>query len=69
MGSRTRRPSSPLALARVASAVMTDEDSETSASEAQAQDENELPIIQLCGLVEELRYQPAGLWGRPLLRV
>ena len=48
---------------------MTDEDSETSASEAQAQDESELPVIQLCGLVEELRYQPAGFWGRSLLSV
>ncbi|XP_020948962.1 coiled-coil domain-containing protein 113 isoform X1 [Sus scrofa] len=40
---------------------MTDEDSETSASEAQAQDENELPIIQLCGLVEELSYGNSAL--------
>uniref|UniRef100_A0A8C3YL23 Cilia- and flagella-associated protein 263 n=1 Tax=Catagonus wagneri TaxID=51154 RepID=A0A8C3YL23_9CETA len=40
---------------------MTDEDSETSASEAQAQEENELPIIQLCALVEELSYGNSAL--------
>ncbi|XP_036689974.1 coiled-coil domain-containing protein 113 isoform X1 [Balaenoptera musculus] len=40
---------------------MTDEDSETSASEAQAQDESELPVIQLCGLVEELSYGNSAL--------
>ncbi|XP_007468371.1 PREDICTED: coiled-coil domain-containing protein 113 isoform X3 [Lipotes vexillifer] len=40
---------------------MTDEDSQTSASEAQAQDESELPVIQLCGLVEELSYGNSAL--------
>ncbi|XP_022411632.1 coiled-coil domain-containing protein 113 [Delphinapterus leucas] len=40
---------------------MTDEDSQTSASEAQAQDESELPVIQLCGLVEELSYKNSAL--------
>ncbi|XP_061029030.1 coiled-coil domain-containing protein 113 [Eubalaena glacialis] len=40
---------------------MTDEDSETSASEAQAQNESELPVIQLCGLVEELSYGNSAL--------
>ncbi|XP_029063238.1 coiled-coil domain-containing protein 113 isoform X1 [Monodon monoceros] len=40
---------------------MTDEDSQTSASEAQAQDESELPVIQLCGLVEELSYRNSAL--------
>lgn len=40
---------------------MSFEDSETPATELQAGEENELPIIQLCGLVEELRYgRPAG---------
>ncbi|KAB1274979.1 Coiled-coil domain-containing protein 113 [Camelus dromedarius] len=34
---------------------MTDEDSDTPVAEAQAQEENEMPIMQLCGLVEELR--------------
>lgn len=43
--------------------VMSDEDSETPATELQGGEENELPIIQLCGLVEELRYgRPAGFW-------
>lgn len=38
---------------------MTDEDSDTPVSELQGGEENDLPVIQLCGLVEELRY------GRP----
>ncbi|KAK2488959.1 hypothetical protein MC885_004781 [Smutsia gigantea] len=33
---------------------MTEEDSEPSVSELQVEDESELPVIQLCGLVEEL---------------
>ncbi|XP_065755233.1 cilia- and flagella-associated protein 263 isoform X2 [Phocoena phocoena] len=40
---------------------MTDEDSQTSASEARTQDESELPVIQLCGLVEELSYRNSAL--------
>ncbi|XP_077607498.1 cilia- and flagella-associated protein 263 [Crocuta crocuta] len=35
---------------------MSFEDSETPATELQAGEENKLPIIQLCGLVEELSY-------------
>ena len=48
--------------------VMAGEACETPASELQVEDENELPVIQLCGLVEELRYRPAGCWGRPSAR-
>lgn len=44
--------------------MMTDEDSQTTASEAQAQDESELPVTQLCGLVEELSYE-AGVDPNP----
>uniref|UniRef100_A0A8C9EED6 Cilia- and flagella-associated protein 263 n=1 Tax=Phocoena sinus TaxID=42100 RepID=A0A8C9EED6_PHOSS len=40
---------------------MTEEDSQTSASEARTQDESELPVIQLCGLVEELSYRNSAL--------
>ncbi|XP_067574180.1 cilia- and flagella-associated protein 263 isoform X5 [Pseudorca crassidens] len=40
---------------------MTDEDSQTTASEAQAQDESELPVTQLCGLVEELSHGNSAL--------
>ncbi|KAF4010743.1 hypothetical protein G4228_002530 [Cervus hanglu yarkandensis] len=40
---------------------MTDDDSETSASETQAQDESDLPVFQLCGLVEELSYGNSAL--------
>lgn len=40
---------------------MTEEDSEPSVSELQVEEENELSVIQLCGLVEELRYWPAGV--------
>ena len=39
---------------------MTDEDSDTPVSELQGGEENDLPAIQLCGLVEELRYGPAS---------
>lgn len=45
--------------------MMTDDDSETSASETQAQDESDLPVFQLCGLVEELRYPPPDSEGGP----
>lgn len=41
--------------------AMTEEDSEPSVSELQVEEENELSVIQLCGLVEELRYWPAGV--------
>ncbi|KAB0350666.1 hypothetical protein FD754_015523 [Muntiacus muntjak] len=40
---------------------MTDDDSETSASETQAHDESDLPVFQLCGLVEELSYGNSAL--------
>ncbi|XP_031314213.1 coiled-coil domain-containing protein 113 isoform X3 [Camelus dromedarius] len=40
---------------------MTDEDSDTPVAEAQAQEENEMPIMQLCGLVEELSYGNSAL--------
>ncbi|XP_019835721.2 cilia- and flagella-associated protein 263 isoform X4 [Bos indicus] len=40
---------------------MTDDDSETSASETQAQEESDLPVFQLCGLVEELSYGNSAL--------
>ncbi|XP_006732857.1 coiled-coil domain-containing protein 113 isoform X3 [Leptonychotes weddellii] len=40
---------------------MTDEDSETPVSELQGGEENELPVIQLCGLVEELSYGNSAL--------
>ncbi|KAI4558869.1 hypothetical protein MJT46_013511 [Ovis ammon polii x Ovis aries] len=46
---------------RVASAVMTDDDSETSASETPGQEESDLPVFQLCGLVEELSYGNSAL--------
>lgn len=46
---------------------MAEEDAETCANELQVA--AELPVIQLCGLVEELRYRPAGCAGRPLLTV
>ncbi|KAM9191611.1 cilia- and flagella-associated protein 263 [Dugong dugon] len=40
---------------------MTDDDSESNLTDSQAGDENELPVIQLCGLVEELSYGNAAL--------
>ncbi|XP_007946284.1 coiled-coil domain-containing protein 113 [Orycteropus afer afer] len=40
---------------------MTDDDSESNLTESQAGDENELPVIQLCGLVEELSYGNSAL--------
>ncbi|XP_027472855.1 coiled-coil domain-containing protein 113 isoform X3 [Zalophus californianus] len=40
---------------------MTDEDSETPVSGLQGGEENELPVIQLCGLVEELSYGNSAL--------
>ncbi|KAK2085157.1 hypothetical protein P7K49_036457 [Saguinus oedipus] len=45
---------------------MTDDDSESVLSESHEGSEQELPVIQLCGLVEELRYR-GGAWGPPLL--
>lgn len=47
--------------------MISEDDSGTSTTELQIEEDNELPIIQLCGLVEEFRYPLAGLWGRPLL--
>uniref|UniRef100_A0A8C7B7D5 Cilia- and flagella-associated protein 263 n=1 Tax=Neovison vison TaxID=452646 RepID=A0A8C7B7D5_NEOVI len=40
---------------------MTEEDSETTVSDLQSGEENELPVIQLCGLVEELSYGNSAL--------
>ncbi|XP_055477327.1 coiled-coil domain-containing protein 113 isoform X1 [Psammomys obesus] len=40
---------------------MTEEDSESVATDSQAEEESELPVIQLCGLVEELSYGNAAL--------
>ncbi|XP_029781615.1 coiled-coil domain-containing protein 113 isoform X5 [Suricata suricatta] len=40
---------------------MSDEDSETPATELQGGEENELPIIQLCALVEEVSYGNSAL--------
>ncbi|XP_005692101.1 PREDICTED: coiled-coil domain-containing protein 113 isoform X3 [Capra hircus] len=40
---------------------MTDDDSETSASETPGQEESDLPVFQLCGLVEELSYGNSAL--------
>ncbi|XP_001494515.3 cilia- and flagella-associated protein 263 isoform X2 [Equus przewalskii] len=40
---------------------MAGEACETPASELQVEDENELPVIQLCGLVEELSYGNSAL--------
>nr|XP_003417143.1 coiled-coil domain-containing protein 113 isoform X1 [Loxodonta africana] len=42
---------------------MTDEDSESNLTDSQTGDENELPVIQLCGLVEQLSY------GNSVLRI
>lgn len=47
--------------------MISEDDSGASTTELQVEEDNELPIIQLCGLVEEFRYPPAGSWGRPLL--
>lgn len=44
---------------------MAEDDLETFANELQVA--AELPVIQLFGLVEELRYRPAGCPGPPLL--
>ena len=35
---------------------MSEEDSDSVITDSQAEEEGELPVIQLCGLVEELRY-------------
>lgn len=47
--------------------MMSEDDSGTSTTELHVEEDNELPIIQLCGLVEEFRYPLAGFWERPLL--
>lgn len=50
---------------------MTDDDIDTPASESQVEEgENELPVIQLYGLVEELRYWRALLtvWAQTLVQ-
>ncbi|XP_004483010.1 cilia- and flagella-associated protein 263 isoform X1 [Dasypus novemcinctus] len=40
---------------------MTEEDSESGLTESQVGEENDLPVIQLCGLVEELSYGNSAL--------
>ncbi|KFO36394.1 Coiled-coil domain-containing protein 113 [Fukomys damarensis] len=40
---------------------MTDEDSDSVYTDSQTGEERELPVIQLCGLVEELSYGNSGL--------
>nr|XP_040135301.1 coiled-coil domain-containing protein 113 isoform X2 [Ictidomys tridecemlineatus] len=47
---------------------MTDEDSESVHTDSQTGEDSELPVIQLCGLVEELRYPPSAVAGRFSLR-
>lgn len=37
---------------------MSEEESDGTFTDSQAEEEGELPVIQLCGLVEELRYRP-----------
>lgn len=44
---------------------MSEEDSDSAFTDSQAEEEGELPVIQLCGLVEELRYQHSGSLRRP----
>ncbi|MEJ1276169.1 coiled-coil domain containing 113 [Cricetulus griseus] len=39
---------------------MTEEDSESVATDSQTEEDSDLPVIQLCGLVEELRYRHRG---------
>lgn len=39
---------------------MAEEDSESAATDSQTEEDGELPVIQLCGLVEELRYRHRG---------
>ncbi|ERE79156.1 coiled-coil domain-containing protein 113 [Cricetulus griseus] len=40
---------------------MTEEDSESVATDSQTEEDSDLPVIQLCGLVEELSYGNAAL--------
>lgn len=49
--------------------MITDDDTETTVSEFQIAEENDLPVIQLFSLVEELRYGARWLPGRPFLTV
>lgn len=39
---------------------MSEEDSDSGITDSQTEEEGELPVIQLCGLVEELRYPHHG---------
>ena len=39
---------------------MSEEDSDNAATDSQTEEDGELPVIQLCGLVEELRYRHHG---------
>jgi hypothetical protein len=45
---------------------MTEDDADSVATDSQQSEETELPVIQLCGLVEELRYRPAAAPHRGL---
>lgn len=46
---------------------MTEEDSDSVYTDSQTGEERELPVMQLCGLVEELRYLPVDFCGLQLL--
>lgn len=46
--------------------VMTDDETESVLSDSHEGSELELPVIQLCGLVEELRYRRPRLGAAPL---
>lgn len=46
--------------------VMTDDEIESVLSDSHEGSEQELPVIQLCGLVEELRYRGQRLGAAPL---
>lgn len=39
---------------------MSEEDSDNAVTDSQTEEDGELPVIQLCGLVEELRYRHRG---------
>lgn len=67
MAASVRRSWAHSALAKGRSgAAMTEEDSESVHTDSQTGEDTELPVIQLCGLVEELRYPTRCC--RPLLR-
>lgn len=39
---------------------MSEEESDSTVTDSHTEEEGELPVIQLCGLVEELRYRHHG---------